>query len=54
MLFAHLKRILRLGPVRLRGANGAKDEGSPVSRHRPKSAETRRSSSLPGADLRHV
>jgi hypothetical protein len=26
MLFAHLKRILRLGRSRLRGPNGAKDE----------------------------
>ena len=26
MLFAHLKRILRLAPLRLRGPNGAKDE----------------------------
>jgi hypothetical protein len=26
MLFAHLKRILRLGRLRLRGPNGAKDE----------------------------
>jgi hypothetical protein len=26
MLFAHLERILRLGRLRLRGLNGAKDE----------------------------
>ena len=26
MLFAHLKRILRLGRLRVRGPNGAKDE----------------------------
>jgi hypothetical protein len=26
MLFAHLKRILRLGKLRLRGPSGAKDE----------------------------
>jgi hypothetical protein len=26
MLFAHLKRILRLGRLRLRGPNGANDE----------------------------
>jgi Transposase DDE domain len=26
MLFAHLKRVLRLGRLRLRGPNGAKDE----------------------------
>jgi hypothetical protein len=26
MLFAHLKRILRLGRLRLRGPSGAKDE----------------------------
>ena len=26
MLFAHLKRILRLGRLRLRGPNGARDE----------------------------
>jgi hypothetical protein len=26
MLFAHLKRILRLDRLRLRGPNGAKDE----------------------------
>jgi hypothetical protein len=26
MLFAHLKRILKLGRLRLRGPNGAKDE----------------------------
>ena len=26
MLFAHLKRILRLGRLRLRGPTGAKDE----------------------------
>ena len=26
MLFAHLKRILGLGKLRLRGPNGAKDE----------------------------
>jgi hypothetical protein len=26
MLFAHLKRILRLGQLRLRGPNGARDE----------------------------
>jgi hypothetical protein len=26
MLFAHLKRILRLGRLRLRGPKGAKDE----------------------------
>jgi len=26
MLFAHLKRILNLGPLRLRGPNGARDE----------------------------
>ena len=26
MLFAHLKRILKMGRLRLRGPNGAKDE----------------------------
>lgn len=26
MLFAHLKRIMRLDRLRLRGSNGAKDE----------------------------
>ena len=26
MLFAHLKRILKLGRLRLRGPNGARDE----------------------------
>jgi hypothetical protein len=26
MLFAHLKRILQLGRLRLRGPNGARDE----------------------------
>ena len=26
MLFAHLKRILRLGRLRLRGSTGARDE----------------------------
>ncbi|MEO1724368.1 MAG: hypothetical protein AAFR84_18460 [Pseudomonadota bacterium] len=26
MLFAHLKRILRLGPLRLRGPTGASNE----------------------------
>jgi hypothetical protein len=34
MLFAHLKRILRLGKLRLRGPSGAKDEFLLVLRHR--------------------
>jgi len=34
MLFAHLKRILRLGRLRLRGPRGARDEFS-TGRHRP-------------------
>ena len=43
MLFAHLKRILRLGrTLRLRGPTGAKDEFL-ISRHRLKSQETGRS-----------
>jgi hypothetical protein len=36
MLFAHLKRILRLDRLRLRGPSGAKDV--PIGRHRPKPA----------------
>ena len=39
MLFAHLKRILRLDRLHLRGPSGAKDEFL-LGRHRPKSAET--------------
>jgi hypothetical protein len=39
MLFAHLKRILGLGKLRLRGPSGAKDEFL-LTCHRPKSAET--------------
>jgi len=53
MLFAHLKRILGLGELRLRGPSGAKDEFS-IGRHRPKSAEIGEANPLPGADLRHV
>ena len=34
MLFAHLKRILRLDRLRLRGPSGAKDEF--IGGHRPK------------------
>jgi Transposase DDE domain/Transposase domain (DUF772) len=52
MLFAHLKRILRLGRLRLRGPSGAKEV--PIGRHRPKSAETGETHPLPGAGLRPV
>ena len=38
MLFAHLKRILRLDRLRLRGPNAAKDEFL-LGRHRPEFAE---------------
>jgi hypothetical protein len=31
MLFAHLKRILKLDRLRLRGPNGAKDEFLPAA-----------------------
>ena len=53
MLFAHLKRILRLGRLRLRGPNGAKGR-VPIGRHSPKSPETGEDHPLPGADLRHM
>src|ERR1700728_5141294 len=48
MLFAHLKRILRLGRLRLRGPSGAKDELL-LSRHRPKSPETGKAHPSSGA-----
>ena len=53
MLFAHLKRILRLDRLRLRGPSGAEDEFL-LSRHGLKSAETGEAHSAPGADLRHM
>ena len=40
MLFAHLKRILKLDRLRLRGPNGARDE-FPPRRHCPEPQETR-------------
>ena len=52
MLFAHLKRILRLGRLRLRGPSGAKDEF--LCRHSPKSKETGEAHPPPGAGLRHM
>ena len=52
MLFAHLKRILRLGRLRLRGPNGAKDEF--LCRHSPEFAETGEAHPPSGADLRHM
>ena len=55
MLFAHLKRILGLGKLRLRGPSGAKDQRRvPVGGHRPKSAETGEAHPLSEADLRHM
>ena len=54
MLFsAHLKRILRLGRLRLRGPNGAKDEFL-FGRHRAKSQETGEADPAPGPDLCHI
>ena len=40
MLFAHLKRILKLDRLRLRGPSGARDEFPPRC-HRPEPPETR-------------
>ena len=53
MLFAHLKRILRLGRLRLRGPRRSQRRVL-VSSHSPKSAEIGEARPLPGADLRHV
>jgi Transposase DDE domain len=50
MLFAHQKRILGLGRLRLRGPSGAKDEFLLP----PKSAETGEAHPPPRADLRHM
>ena len=53
MLFAHLKRILRLGRLRLRGPNGAKDEFLLAAT----AQNLRKLAKLiphPGADLRHI
>ena len=52
-LFAHLKRILRLERLRIRGPSGAKDE-LPVGRHRPKSGEIGEAHRLPAANLRQI
>ncbi len=46
MLFAHLKRILKLDRLRLRGPNGARDE----FHHRPKPPQTRQADSRTGTD----
>ena len=53
MLFAHLKRILRLGRLRLRGPNGAKDEFllAATAQNLRKLAKL---IPLPGADLRRM
>jgi hypothetical protein len=52
MLFAHLKRILRLGRLRLHGPNGAKDEFllAATTQNLRKLAKL----SAPGAHLRHM
>jgi hypothetical protein len=52
MLFAHLKRILRLGRLRLRGPNGAKDEFllAATAQNLRKLAKL----PAPGANLRHI
>jgi hypothetical protein len=43
MRFAHMKRILRLDRLRLRGLSGAKDEGQPARNAQPSFAtESRR------------
>ena len=52
MLFGHLKRILRLGRLRLRGPSGAKDV--PIGRHRPKPEETGKAHPPSDAGLRHI
>ena len=53
MLFAHLKRILRLGRLRLRGPSGAKDEFllAATAQNLRKLAKLTPPS---GADLRHM
>jgi hypothetical protein len=53
MLFAHLKRILRLGRLRLRGPTGAKDEFL-LAATAQKSAETGEARPPSSADLRHM
>jgi hypothetical protein len=49
MLFAHLKRILKLDRLRLRGPNGARDE-IPPRRHRPEPSKARHAGSSSPAD----
>src|SRR5205814_5051567 len=53
MLFAHLKRILKLDRLRLRGPNGARDE-FPSRRHRPKPPQARDADPGAGADLSNL
>jgi len=53
MLFAHLKRILRLDRLRWRGPSGAKDEFL-LGRHRPKPPKAGEDHSAPDAHLRHM
>ena len=48
MLFAHLKRILKLDRLRLRGPNGARE--IPSCRHSPEPPETRQASPRNEAD----
>jgi hypothetical protein len=52
MLFAHLKRILRLDRLRLRGPSGAKDEF--IGGHRPKAEETGEAHPPSDARIRHM
>src|SRR5271167_3598843 len=53
MLFAHLKRILRLGRLRLRRPSGAKDEFL-LAATAQNLRETGQAHPPPGADLRHM
>jgi Transposase DDE domain len=53
MLFAHLKRILRLDRLRLRGPSGAKDEFL-LAATAQKPEETGQAYPAPDADLRHM
>ena len=51
-LFAHLKRILRLDRLRLRGPTGARDEF--LLAHRPEPSQARQANPGPDAGPRHI
>ena len=53
MLFAHLKRILKLDRLRLRGPNGARDEFLSSHRPEPQEASEADTGTEPKAGMKH-